>query len=239
MKNGICYVVGAGDCLSLEFHPSEEDLVIAADAGLRYLEQSGIAADLIIGDFDTLENAPIGGNVITLSCEKDDTDMLAAVREGIKAGYTEFHLYGGTGGRIDHTIANLQVLAYLAENGRKGYLHCPQNRFVRPVDKKLKKVGYSETTGNAPGSENIITAVTNGVLSFSPVPSGYISVFSYSEKSEGVYLQGLKYPLADATLTNTFPIGTSNEFIGEKSRISVKNVTLKNVFPKEAKEKLI
>lgn len=87
LKNRICYIVGAGDCLGLEFHPSEEDLVIAADAGLRYLEQSGIAADLIIGDFDTLGNAPAGTNVITLSCEKDDTDMLAAVREGIKAGY--------------------------------------------------------------------------------------------------------------------------------------------------------
>lgn len=239
MKNGICYVVGAGDCLSLEFQPTAEDFVIAADAGLRYLEQCGIAADLIIGDFDTLENAPAGTNVITLSCEKDDTDMLAAVREGIKAGYTEFHLYGGTGGRIDHTIANLQVLAYLAENGWKGYLHCPQNSFVRPIDKGTQKAGYSKTSGNTPGSESIITAVTNGELSFSSFPSGYISVFSYSEKSEGVYLQGLKYPLADATLTDTFPIGTSNEFIGEKSRISVENGTLMIVFPREAKEKIV
>lgn len=239
MKNGICYVVGAGDCFGLEFQPTAEDLVIAADAGLRYLEQCGIAADLIIGDFDTLENAPSGTNVITLSCEKDDTDMLAAVREGIKAGYTEFHLYGGTGGRIDHTIANLQVLAYLAENGWKGYLHCPQNSFVRPVDKEPKKAGNSETSGNMPGSESIITAVTNGELCFSSFPSGYISVFSYSAKSEGVYLQGLKYPLADAMLTNTFPIGTSNEFIGEKSRISVKNGTLMIVFPRGAKEKIV
>lgn len=239
MKNGICYVVGAGDCLGLEFQPTLEDLVIAADAGLRYLEQSGITADLIIGDFDTLENAPAGTNVITLSCEKDDTDMLAAVREGIKVGYTEFHLYGGTGGRIDHTIANLQVLAYLSENGWKGYLHCPQNSFVRPVDRELKKADYAEASGNAHGSESIITAVTNGELSFSQVPSGYISVFSYSEKSEGVCLQGLKYPLADATLSHTFPIGTSNEFIGEKSRISVKNGTLMIVLPREAKEKIV
>ena len=118
-------------------------------------------------------------------------------------------------------------------------MYCPQNSFVRPVDKKLKKAGYSEVSGNPFESESVITAITNGVLSFSPVPSGYISVFSYSEKSEGVYLQGLKYPLADATLTNTFPIGTSNEFIGESSRISVKNGTLMIVFPKEAKEKLI
>ena len=239
MKNGICYVVGAGDCLGLEFQPTSEDLVIAVDAGLRYLEQSGITADLIIGDFDTLENAPAGTNVITLSCEKDDTDMLAAVREGIKVGYTEFHLYGGTGGRIDHTIANLQVLAYLSENGWKGYLHCPQNSFVRPVDRELKKANYAEASGNAHGSESIITAVTNGELSFSQVPAGYISVFSYSEKSEGVCLQGLEYPLADATLSHTFPIGTSNEFIGAKSRISVKNGTLMIVFPREAKEKIV
>ena len=239
MKNGICYVVGAGDCFSLEFQPSAEDLVIAADAGLRYLEQNGIAADLIIGDFDTLENAPAGANVITLSCEKDDTDMLAAVREGVKAGYTEFHLFGGTGGRVDLTIANLQVLAYLAENGWKGYLYCPQNSLVRPVDKKLKRADYCKTSEDAFRSESIITAITNGELSFLPVPSGFISVFSYSGKSEGVYLQGLKYPLADATLANTFPIGTSNEFIGEKSRISVKNGTLMIVFPKEAKEKIL
>lgn len=239
MKSGICYVVGAGDCLGLEFQPTAEDFVIAADAGVQYLEQCDIAADLIIGDFDTLGNAPAGTNVITLSYEKDDTDMFAAVREGIKAGYTEFHLYGGTGGRIDHTIANLQVLAYLAENGWKGYLHCPRNSFVWPVDKEPPKASCSEMFRNEPGSESIITAVTNGELAFSSFPDGYISVFSYSEKSEGVYLQGLKYPLVNATLINTFPIGTSNEFIGEKSRISVKNGTLLIVFPREAKEKIV
>ena len=70
----------------MDFRPTANDFVIAADAGLRYLEQGGILADLVIGDFDTLEEIPIGANVVRLSCEKDDTDMLAAVREGIKAG---------------------------------------------------------------------------------------------------------------------------------------------------------
>ena len=95
----------------MDFRPAENDFVIAADAGLRYLEQDEILADLVIGDFDTLKEIPTGANVVRLSCEKDDTDILAAVREGIKAGYAEFHIYGGTGGRIDHTLANLQVLA--------------------------------------------------------------------------------------------------------------------------------
>lgn len=134
MKKGICYIVGAGDWFDMDFRPAKNDFVIAADAGLRYLEQVGIPADLVIGDFDTLEEIPTGANVVRLSCEKDDTDMLAAVREGIKAGYKEFHIYGGTGGRIDHTLANLQVLAYLAGNGMQGFLHCPQNVLLRPVD---------------------------------------------------------------------------------------------------------
>ena len=94
MRQGICYIVGAGDWFEMDFRPAENDFVIAADAGLRYLEQVGISADLVIGDFDTLEEIPTGANLVRLNCEKDDTDMLAAVREGIKAGYKEFHIYG-------------------------------------------------------------------------------------------------------------------------------------------------
>ena len=113
MKDKICYVVGAGENYGLDFQPVTGDLVIAVDAGLRYLEEQGIRADLVIGDFDTLKCIPAHPNTIVLSAEKDDTDTLAAVREGIKAGYSIFHIYCGTGGRIDHTMANLQVLAYL------------------------------------------------------------------------------------------------------------------------------
>lgn len=207
MKNGICYIVGAGDNYGLDFTPSPNDYVIAADAGIRYLEQYGITANLVIGDFDSLDVVPSHPNTTTLSPEKDDTDMLAAVREGIKAGYRDFHIYGGTGGRIDHTLANLQVLAYLAENGMQGLL-------------------FEE--------KNVITAITNRKLSFDIIPSGYVSVFSHTEQSEGVYLRGLKYELANATLTNTFPLGVSNEFIGKESSISVNDGTLLIVFPKEA-----
>ncbi len=101
----------------MDFRPAENDFVIAADAGLRYLEQAGILADLVIGDFDTLKEIPTGANVVRLNCEKDDTDMLAAVREGIKAGYKEFHIYGGTGGRIDHTSPTAFTRAFKGFHG--------------------------------------------------------------------------------------------------------------------------
>lgn len=211
MTNNICYIVGAGENYGLDFKPASNDFVIAADAGIRYLEQYNITVDLVIGDFDSLNNIPSHPNTTVLSAEKDDTDMLAAVREGIKAGYCNFHIYCGTGGRIDHTIANLQVLAYLSQNGMRGFL------FDR---------------------DNVITAITNQRIAFDKIKSGYVSVFSYSEKSEGVYLHGLKYELGNAVLTNTFPIGVSNEFIGKESSISVYSGTLLIVFPKEAMEKI-
>ena len=212
MINKICYIIGAGENYGLDFKPSSNDHVIAADAGLRYLEQCGITADLVIGDFDSLNKIPSHPNTKTLSPKKDDTDMLAAVREGIKVGYSVFHIYCGTGGRVDHTIANLQVLAYLAQNGMQGFLF---------------------------GKDCVITAITNQKMAFEQIPSGYISVFSSTEKSEGVNLHGLKYELKDAVLTNTFPLGVSNEFIGKESSISVRSGTLLIVFPKETFEKLV
>ena len=212
MTNNICYIIGAGENYGLDFTLSSNDFVIAADAGLCYLEQCGIAADLVIGDFDSINALPAHPNTMALNPEKDDTDMLAAVREGIKAGYSVFHIYCGTGGRIDHTIANLQVLSYLAQNGMQGYL----------FDK-----------------DSVMTAITNQKITFDKIPSGYISVFSYTEKAEGVYLQGLKYELNNATLTNTFPLGVSNEFIGKESSVSVAAGTLLIVFPKEALHKLL
>ncbi len=211
MKERICYVVGAGENFGLDFQPATEDFVIAADAGLRCLEKQGIRADLVIGDFDTLKCIPGYPNTIVLNAEKDDTDTLAAVREGIKAGYTNFHIYCGTGGRIDHTLANLQVLAYLSANNMRGFLF---------------------------DNGTVITAVTNGRLCFEKIPCGYVSVFSCSTKAEGVTLCGLKYELNNAVLTNTFPIGVSNEFIDRESSISVSDGTLFIVFPKEAKERI-
>lgn len=212
MENGICYVVGAGKNYGLDFCPATDDFVIAADAGLCYLEKQNIKVDLVIGDFDTLKYIPKHPNVMALSTEKDDTDTFAAVREGIKAGYVCFHIYCGTGGRIDHTIANLQVLAYLSINNMCGFLF---------------------------DSGSVITAITNNRLCFERIPYGYVSVFSCSPKAEGVTLCGLKYELKNATLTNTFPVGVSNEFVNKKSSISVNDGTLFIVFPREAKEEII
>lgn len=205
MPDRICYIVGAGEIYGLDFTVRPEDCVIAADGGLNHLARAGIAADLIIGDFDTLGHKPDRPNVIALPAEKDETDTLAAMREGIRRGYRTFRIYAGTGGRFAHTYANIQLLAYLAENGMRGYL------FDRDA---------------------VMTALTDDTMQFGAGAEGSISVFSLSEKSCGVFLNNLKYPLTDATVTHTFPIGVSNAFTGMKSTVTVKNGTLLVIFPR-------
>ena len=205
MKNGICYIVCAGDNYGLDFKVREEDMVIAADAGYSYLEQAGIPADLVIGDFDSVDRRPEHPNMIVLPKEKDDTDTLAAMKEGIKAGYKEFCIYCGTGGRFDHTYANIQLLVYLSTHDMKGSL----------IDKST-----------------IITAVTNGSIAVRSQTRQYVSVFAYGEKAEGVTLRGLKYELDNGVLTHDFPLGVSNELSEEQGEITVANGTLIVVYPR-------
>lgn len=191
---GVCYIVGAGECSFLDIGKNSDNLIIAADGGYKYLIDAKIEPDIIIGDFDSLGNIPDGHNVIKLNPVKDITDMNAAVETGIERGYSEFHIYGACGGRLDHTLANIQLIASLAERKMKAFIH---------------------------NGETVITAVCNGSISFSEDRKGYVSVFSHSDECTGVYIRGLKYSLENATLKNNFSLGVSNEFIGCKSEITI------------------
>lgn len=195
----VCYVVGAGECDSLPINKQDGDMIISADGGAKYLKKFGLTADIFIGDFDSLGSIPEGDNVIRLKPEKDVTDMYAAVCEGIANGFSEFEIFGATGGRLDHTVANIQLAASLADKGLKHLIHGN---------------GYS------------IVALKNSFITFDASFSGYISVFSHSDVCMGVCIEGLKYELSDARLTNTFTLGVSNEFIGKESKISVEKGTL-------------
>lgn len=99
--------------------------VIAADGGLDHTRQLGIVPDVVVGDFDSLEGRPPRTDVrtIALPALKDDPDMLSALKVGWSAGCREFHVYGGLGGRIDHTISGIQLMALLARHGASGYLY--------------------------------------------------------------------------------------------------------------------
>ena len=196
---GICYIVGAGECEGIGFEKQKDDIVIAADGGYKYLQSANITPDFIIGDFDSLGEIPDAENVIRLNPVKDITDMNAAADVGIEKGFGEFVIYGATGGRIDHSVANIQLLSSLSERGFKA---CIKN------------------------GKTLITAVTNGAMNFDSSFSGYISVFAHTDICENVCISGLKYSVENAAFKNNFALGVSNEFVGKESRISVEKGTL-------------
>lgn len=190
-----CYIVGAGEVTELSFDPEEEDLVIACDGGYEYCKKWNKKVNLVIGDFDSLGYVPEHPNVIRLKPEKDDTDTACAIRAGLEQGFQRFIVYGGTGGRISHTIANIQLLCSLARKGCYGILI---------------------------GKDVWYRVIYNEEVCFPRGMSGYLSVFCMGERALGVYERGLKYPLEDAALVKENPLGVSNEFTGKESMVSVK-----------------
>ena len=192
-----CIIFCAGGFNGLAAPIEKGDYVIAADGGYRHTQALGLTPDAILGDFDSLGFVP--ENAAVFPVEKDDTDAMLAVRQGLAQGCDRFILYGALdGARLDHTVANLQTLLFLAEKGAEGYL-----------------------VGN--------TQIAFTVLQSRAFPescTGTISVFCLGRDAKGVTLENLKYPLKDGTLTATFPLGVSNHFTGKSATVSVKNGTL-------------
>mgnify|MGYP002447738690 CR=1 FL=1 len=129
----------------------------------------------------------------------DDTDMMLAIKLGLSRGYREFAIYGGLGGRLDHTIANIQSLTYLAGEGAAGILY---------------------------GDSYALTVIKDSSFTVPKDATGMVSVFSLSDSSENVSIKGLKYEVDGVTLTNAFPLGVSNETTAKKGIISVGSGTL-------------
>ena len=195
---GSCLIFCAGGFDGLIEPIRTGDYLLAADGGLRHLQALSLAPNGIIGDFDSLGYVPRQATVFPV--EKDDTDAMLAVRQGLQMGFDRFLLYGSLDGpRLDHTVANFQTLQFLADRGAEGWLI---------------------------GNSYIATVVKNGSLHFDSNAEGIFSVFCLGADAEGVAIRSAKYTLEQGTLRAGFPLGVSNHFIGEQTEISVKSGSL-------------
>ena len=188
-----CVIFCAGEFGGLTEPLRDDDLIIAADGGVRHTEKLGIRPDIVLGDFDSLGYAPEGAEKYPV--EKDDTDALLAAKRGLEKGCREFLFYASLDGpRLDHTLANLQTLRYLADRGAAGRL-----------------IGLRQQ----------VTLLRGGKLTLPPREKGDISLFAFGGEARGVTVKGLKYELEKGTLTPSFPLGVSNSFVGKSAEISV------------------
>lgn len=193
------YIVGGGDFDENRFAPETKDCVLAADAGYAVLEKLNIVPDAVVGDFDSLGSVPEHNNILRFPKEKDETDMALCTRIAEERGADCIHLFGGTGGRLDHTLANLSLLGDLSRRGIQAFLY---------------------------GLDFTATAVTDGKLTFPKGYQGTVSVFCLGKPALGVTETGLYYGVEEAALDAFVPLGVSNEFTDCEAEICVKNGTL-------------
>ena len=196
MNKCIIFCAGGFDVLAQPI--GKEDIVIAADGGVRHTANLGLTPHILLGDFDSLGYVPEGAEVFPV--EKDDTDAMLAIKKGLALGCDEFILYGSLDGdRLEHTVANFQALQYLADRGAKGALV---------------------------GLHQIVTLIQNESISFPAHFDGYLSVFCMGADATGVSIRNLHYNVENTILTAGFPLGVSNRFVGKEATVSVKEGSL-------------
>ena len=196
-----CFIFAAGTYYGLREKPAAGDLVLAADAGYQICRRENIVPDLLLGDFDSMDQPADFDHVHRVPVEKDDTDTMLAVKTALEQGCDTVYIYGGTGGkRLDHTLANLQTLLYIRRRGARGYLY---------------------------DDDFVWTAIENETLTVErTVEWGLLSVFCLGAAASGIDEAGVQYPLAGAALSAEFPLGVSNHILEPRARITVRDGAL-------------
>lgn len=174
------------------------DAIICADRGLQVAEAMDLFGDVpvyLIGDYDSgsppteAERAAASGLVV-LPAVKDVTDSEAAIDLAVSKGFDVIHVYGGLGGRFDHTMGNLGMLAKYVEDPR--------------VDELWFEDGQNRVFLKTPGTFRVPARGPENRFD-------YFGLIAYGGAVEGLTITGAKYPLAGHTLTPDTTLGVSNE----------------------------
>lgn len=182
----------AGEALPV-VTPRAGDLLLCADGGWRAVVRHGLKPDLTIGDFDSMPVEAVAGEILRLPVEKDDTDLLACIREGRRRGYRTFVAAGCLGGRMDHTLACLQCAADCAARG----------------ESLLLLDGLNSVTVLGPGQHEIPRE-----------PGRKLGLLAYTPEVTGLTVTGTKWTLTDAALSHRYPLGCSNEWTEDTAQVS-------------------
>lgn len=174
--------------------------IIGVDKGLEILDDLGIKPDLIIGDFDSVNDSiraryMCSPDAIVLNPKKDYTDTHVAVMEAIKNNPENIVIIGATGSRIDHMMANIAVLKLCLMRGIRAAIVDKNNR-ISMIDKHFhitKQTQYGR----------------------------YISCIPFSDEVHGITIRGFEYDLDNASMIKEESIGISNELREEEGFIDI------------------
>lgn len=195
-------LVVAGGYADLDFLrcviDEKERYIIGVDRGLESLDALGVKADLAVGDFDSvpqhIKDIYDEGHIIKLNPQKDYTDTHVAVKEALKRKPETVILVGATGGRLDHMLANINLLSICTKENVQAFMLDKKNK-IRIIDRPV----------------SIKKTCQYGV---------YVSLVPFTDKVTGITLNGFKYKLTDKTLVRNETIGISNEIEREEGFIT-------------------
>lgn len=204
-----CVIVGAGDIAHYDACAARipaPAFVVCADGGLRHCARLGVSPDLLVGDFDSADPAMIPAGVprVPLRPDKNYTDSYHAVEEAAARGHRRLLLCGMLGGRPDHSLANLQLLAGCAARG----MDAAMTDGVTDI--------YALAAARGQEAE----------LTLQPRRRHYFSLLSMVDACEGVTILGGVYPLEDYPLSSLEARAVSNEFAGRPVRVLLRGGVL-------------
>ena len=193
--NEYCLIISGGEYHELpEVYQTESPaFIIACDRGWQHAEKMGLIPDLVVGDFDS---APPPSHLPweRVPTRKDDTDTMLAVKEALKRGYRHLAILCAFGGRLDHSLANIQAGAFAALQGAITQLYGADTRGLVSA-----------------GPANLILPRREGWS---------LSLFSLSERCGGLSLKGTKYDGKNLCLDSSFPLGVSNVWTEDRAEIA-------------------
>lgn len=201
-------VVAGGDAVdaSVAARLGAIDYVIAADSGLHAARRLGLDVDLLVGDLDSVDAGLLDDAAFVVERHpraKDQTDVVLALDRARDLGAARVIVVSGGGGRLDHALANLLVLA------ADDYAHIDIEGHI--------------------GSAHV--AVVRRHRAMAGAAGAVVSLFAIGGPARGVTTRGLRYPLRDEVLNDRSSRGVSNEFEGGPATITVADGTLLVIRP--------
>jgi thiamine pyrophosphokinase len=184
----------------------ESDWIIGADGGAAQALAWGLLPDLVIGDMDSLPETARsilvaeGCRFIEHPRAKDETDLELALVHAVQQGAQEIVVLGALGGRLDHTLANILLLALPS------------------------LVGVSVRI--AEGDQQALLARSGETVELEGAPGDLVSLVPLGGDARGVTTQSLAWALEKDTLRFGSSRGVSNEMTSGKAGIQVEGGVL-------------
>lgn len=175
------------------------DMIICADNGMKHARKLNILPHSIVGDLDSCNEDDLsyfeakGVEIIKVPAEKDETDTELAIERARARGATSVAVYGGVGSRMDHSIANIQLIYRYLRQGIDVTLYSAKNT-IRVIESSV------ELTGR---------------------PNDLVSLMPFTERVTGVYTKGLAYEIKDGTFQLGDAYGVSNYLIDNSAQITI------------------